>query len=533
MYAAMWKVIQGLAMMAVGLSLIETTMTLAAESTAPPLTKRQGNVLVLSMPAYSRWFSLVNIAHELKIFGYNTTFVFPEGPGRQHITGVSESDIIVSEGMNKFVHYFRENIAAPFIKHGTTTGSAIPLSYLLRFNKLCPFVASDKSLLQQLEQRHFDLVIIDTNFENLCLSVIPYKLSVPFIQFGALFEIHHMRSFIHPSAYPVLKFLPLTDRMIYFERLYNTLLYLGMLILPDPINPSDIVGTFAPEKPNHTNEQLKAKTELYLLDHDELIDYHLPTYPNMIYVGGAATRPAVPLTGDLNSFIDTANDGVILITFGSIVKSLPSHIINTIMNAIQMKRNMKAVFKYDVVEAKINGNIMTMPWVPQNDILGHPHTKLFISHCGHNAQVEALYHAVPIICLPIFGDQHYNALRIQQKGYGLYVNIAEFTAETLATAVDELLTNPSYQQNITKASNIFKSRPLTPSQRAAWWIDHVIKYGGNHLHPAVADLPYYQFLMLDVLAGYILVCVLVLVAFYLVYRGIRCRCFRNVKHKTE
>ena len=274
----------------------------------------------------------------------------------------------------------------------------------------------------------------------------------------------HMRSFIHPSAYPVLKFLPLTDRMTYFERLYNTLLYLGMLILPDPINLSDIVGTFAPEKPHLKNEQLKAKTELYLLDHDELIDYHLPTYPNMIYVGGAA----VPLTGDLNSFIDTANDGVILITFGSIVKSLPSHIINKIVNAIQMKRNMKAVFKYDVVEAKINGNIMTMPWVPQNDILGHPHTKLFISHCGHNAQVEALYHAVPIICLPIFGDQHYNALRIQQKGYGLYVNIAEFTAETLATAVDEILTKPSYQQNITKASNIFKSRPLTPSQRAAW-----------------------------------------------------------------
>ena len=194
---------------------------------------------------------------------------------------------------------------------------------------------------------------------------------------------------------------------------------------------------------------------------------------------------------------------------------------------------MKAVFKYDVVEAKINGNIVTMPWVPQNDILGHPHTKLFISHCGHNAQVEALYHAVPIICLPIFTDQHYNALRIQQKGYGLYLNIAEFTAETLTTAVDEIFTNPSYQQNITKASNIFKSRPMTPSQRAAWWIDHVIKYGGSHLRPAVADLPFYQFLMLDVLASFILVCVLICAALYLLFRYIRRSCFRNVKPKTE
>ena len=529
----MWRVVQSIVIMTIGFTGIETTMPLAAKSTGPALTKGHGNILVLSMPAYSRWFSLVNIAHELKEMGYTTTFVFPDGQARKHITGVAQEDIIESEGMNKFVHYFKESIIAPCIKHGTTTGSAVPLSYLLRFNKLCSFVASDKPLLQQLQQRHFDLAIVDTNFENPCLSVIPYKLSVPFIHFGALFEIHHMRSLIHPFVYPVLKFLPLTDRMTFLERIYNTLLYLGMMILPDPINPSDIVGTFAPEKPHLTNEELKAKTELYLLDHDELIDYHLPSYPNTIYVGGAATQPAVPLIGDLESFMDKAKDGAILITFGSILKDLPSHIINKIMKVIQMKGNMKAVFKYDVDKTKINGNIMTMRWVPQNDILGHPNTKLFISHCGNNAQVEALYHAVPIICLPVNGDQHYNAMRIQQKGYGLYLNIAEFTADTLTAAVDEILTNPSYQRNITKASNIFKSRPMTPSQRAAWWIDHVIKYGGNHLHPAVTDLPYYQFLMLDVLAGFILVCVLVLVAFYLLYRCLRRHCFRKVKPKME
>ena len=529
MYAAMWKV----AMMAVRLTVIESTMTLASESTAPPLTKEQGNILVLSMPAYSRWFSLVNIAQELKKIGYTTTFVFPDGPARRHITGVAEADIIVSEGMTKFVHHLSEHIGAPFIKHGTTTGSATPLPFYLPFNKLCSFVTSDKPLLKQLEQRHFDLVIIDTNFVNPCLSVIPYKLSVPFIHFGAYFEIHHMRSLIHPSVYPVLKMLPLTDRMTYFERIYNTLLYLGMLILPDPFSPLDIVGIFAQEKPHLTNEQLKAKTELYLLDYDELIDYHLPTYPNMIYVGGAATHPAVPLTGDLKSFLDTAKDGAILITFGSIVNTLPSHIINKIMKALEMKRNIKVVLKYAVNETKINGNIMTMPWVPQNDILGHQNTKLFISHCGHNAQVEALYHAVPIICLPIFGDQHYNAMRMHRKGYGLYLNIAEFTADTLTSAVDEVLTNPSYQQNITKASKIFKSRPMAPSQLAAWWIDHVIKYGGNHLRPAVADLPYYKFLMLDVIAGFILVFSLIFVVFYLLYRCIGCRCFTHVKPKTE
>ena len=86
-----------------------------------------------------------------------------------------------------------------------------------------------------------------------------------------------------------------------------------------------------------------------------------------------------------------------------------------------------------------------MPWIPQNDVLGQANTKLFISHCGNNAQYEALYHAVPIICLPIFGDQHYNALRIHRKGLGPFLNMAEFTAENLVSKIDELLRNNTFQ----------------------------------------------------------------------------------------
>ena len=96
-------------------------------------------------------------------------------------------------------------------------------------------------------------------------------------------------------------------------------------------------------------------------------------------------------------------------------------------------------------ETKIVNNTMEMPWIPQNDVLGQANTKLFISHCGNNAQYEALYHAVPIICLPIFGDQHYNALRIHRKGLGPFLNMAEFTAENLVSKIDELLRNNTFQ----------------------------------------------------------------------------------------
>ena len=51
---------------------------------------------------------------------------------------------------------------------------------------------------------------------------------------------------------------------------------------------------------------------------------------------------------------------------------------------------------------------MVEEWVPQNDILGHPKLKLFITHGGNNGQYEALYHGnielyvVTVVTISIF-----------------------------------------------------------------------------------------------------------------------------------
>ena len=48
------------------------------------------------------------------------------------------------------------------------------------------------------------------------------------------------------------------------------------------------------------------------------------------------------------------------------------------------------------------------------------------------------------------------------------------------------------------ASILKKRRP--PAEEVADWIEHVIKYGGEHLRPASIDIPLYELYMLDVLA---------------------------------
>uniref|UniRef100_A0A183CMI9 glucuronosyltransferase n=1 Tax=Globodera pallida TaxID=36090 RepID=A0A183CMI9_GLOPA len=63
-------------------------------------------------------------------------------------------------------------------------------------------------------------------------------------------------------------------------------------------------------------------------------------------------------------------------------------------------------------------NIVLQNWINQKEILAHPKTMAFVSHCGMNSVMEGTFYGVPMVCMPFFGDQYYNAelLAIQKIG---------------------------------------------------------------------------------------------------------------------
>lgn len=65
-------------------------------------------------------------------------------------------------------------------------------------------------------------------------------------------------------------------------------------------------------------------------------------------------------------------------------------------------------------------------------------------------------------------------------------------------------------------SAIYHDRPQRPVERAAFWIEHVIKHGGDYMRSPVNDLVWYQHYLLDVvcfLTGVFLIFFLLLLSY--------------------
>ena len=90
-------------------------------------------------------------------------------------------------------------------------------------------------------------------------------------------------------------------------------------------------------------------------------------------------------------------------------------------------------------------NVKISKWLPQSDILAHPNLKLFITHGGLLSTTEAVTRGVPIVGIPVMGDQPLNMKFNSAAGFGVAVDFDDLNEETLYNAITEVLNNPKYE----------------------------------------------------------------------------------------
>lgn len=184
---------------------------------------------------------------------------------------------------------------------------------------------------------------------------------------------------------------------------------------------------------------------------------------------------------------------------------------------------VKVLWKWESDKVdQMPANVLTKHWMPQNDILAHPNVKLFISHGGLFGNQEAIYHGVPMLGIPVIIDQHNNVNKAALQGYALRLLFSNVTVESLRWAITELMDNPVYAHRARELSRIFRDRPESAMDRAMYWIEYVVRFGGaDHLRSAGRDLAWYSYFLLDIVAGIAVAFVVLLVATWFAIR--RCR----------
>ncbi|XP_076442614.1 UDP-glucuronosyltransferase 2B9-like [Babylonia areolata] len=404
--------------------------------------------------------------------------------------------------------------------------------HFFEFLKICGTIfdvlLKNESFIATIEQKYPDLIVIDNIPMFYAMSIIPYRLGVPFAFLGSVYYAPMLRVPFSPADVPISLF-PYNNNMTFFQRLHNTLYYM-LFAVYNPSFPVDAVAKYAPEMVYLPLNILANEAEVFLVELDHVLDYPRPTLPNVKLIGGTATGPAKALSPEFQSFMDSAKEGVVIVSFGSYVLGLPKHISDKILQVL-LQLPMKSVFRSNLTSPDPK-KILTAPWIPQNDLLGHPHTKVFVSHCGKNGQYEALYHAVPIVATPLFVDQSYNAERARVKGFAEVLDLNTCTAEQMGSSILTVANEPRYKQAVVKRSRLFRELYGLPMETAAYWLDHVMEYGGDYMRSAGQQMPLYQYVLLDVFF-FILAVLALVVGFVCVFCKIICMYLRKKKMKTE
>ena len=284
------------------------------------------------------------------------------------------------------------------------------------------------------------------------------------------------------------------------------------------------------------------QASLWFYIEDISVGYALPQMPNTLAVGDImAGRPGKALPRDMEDFMSASKDDVILVSFGSFFDSstLSTEIVRKFCDVFTDRKNRLRVI-WKIKDTKIcsrdDGRIKLMPWISQNDLLADPRVQIFISHGGFNSVIESVYHAKPLIIFPLWGDQSANAAAAETKGVAIRMDISDFSSEALLSNINKLLHDPTYKRNARLSSAILRNRPHTAAQRVSAMIDHVIKYGDEHLRTGAFELSTAQFFMFDIFVFLLTACIASVVAVilmcYCVYRTCRRYCCSRNKLKT-
>ncbi|XP_065606844.1 UDP-glucuronosyltransferase 1A1-like isoform X12 [Cyrtonyx montezumae] len=465
-----------------------------------------GKLLVVSVDG-SPWFSALEFLEVLKQKGHEIIVVAPE----TSLNVKPSAKFIVKTYVASFKKDKTDDSLDRFLKDSFAEGSFLERFFTVResMKKLsessyidCEQLLYNKELIRYLEESNFDALLTDPVLP--CGAILAEYLSIPSIYFlriipcGLDFEASQCPS---PPSYVPRAFTDHSDHMNFLQRVKNVIFDASNLFLCDFIlKPYEKLASEFLQR-DVTVLELFRKASIWLLRYDFVLEYPRPLMPNMIAVGGVNCAHK-QLPQEFEAIVNASGEhGIVVFSLGSMVSEIPMKKAMEIADALGSVPQT-VLWRY-TGEAPPNlpKNVKLVKWLPQNDLLAHPKTRAFITHGGSHGVYEGICNAVPMVIMPLFGDQMDNAKRVESRGAGLTLNILEMTSKDISDALKAVINDKKYKENIQRLSDLHLDRPIHPLDLAVHWVEFVMRHkGAPHLRPAAHDLNWIQYHSLDVIA---------------------------------
>uniref|UniRef100_A0A1Q3FSB8 UDP-glucuronosyltransferase n=1 Tax=Culex tarsalis TaxID=7177 RepID=A0A1Q3FSB8_CULTA len=375
--------------------------------------------------------------------------------------------------------------------------------------------------VQQFIKRNdltFDLVVSEQFFQESWL-MFAHKFNAPIVTistYGYSDFMDRAMGILTPWSFVPHMILDYEDDMNFLQRSYNVLVSLVDYVirefyyLPEQQKlAKEFFSDLERQRgPLPSVQDLERSISVILVNAHPTLAKPRPSTVGLVNIAGAHIRPPKQLPEELQRFMDGAEHGVIYFSLGAYLQSseIPPAKRATLLKVFsKLKQRVIWKFETDTIE-DVPKNVMIRKWAPQNDILAHKNVVLFISHGGQFGTFESMYHGVPTLFMPFFGDQHRNALRAVRSGYAGHMLFQDVTEESFEARIRQLIEDRRFYTRAKEISVLFQDTIVEPMNESIYWMEYVVRHkGAPHLKSKAVNLSIAQYLLLDVLGVVMLV----------------------------
>ncbi|KAG5870475.1 hypothetical protein JTB14_030329 [Gonioctena quinquepunctata] len=459
---------------------------------------------IFFVPSISHQIAYQPIWKELSQRGHEVTVISPNILADPNLTNLTEIDV---------------SFAYRTLEEFNVQGNMGKENSVFR-NFLFIHEVLSKILQQQLEyeevqklikgEEEFDLLLIE------CLHPLAFgfgaRFNAPIIAVSSLQVFSYTHDIFGNPTHPVLRpdvlmsfhgEITLTDRIRSFIYSIGSRILYYWQILPQI---DGVARKYFGKDMTYLGNIIR-NTSLLLMNTNPIMHLPMPNVPNTIEIGQLHIREKEKLPENIKDYLDSSTNGVVYFSLGTNVKSVNlSEERREIINQALSELPFNVIWKWeaDNLPGKPR-NVLIKKWLPQQDILGHPNVKVFVTQGGLQSIEEAISNGVPMVGLPFFADQPINVKILVEKGLAIGVDLHTMTKEDLKGAILEVATNERFRERVHESKMILEDHPMNGLNKAIWWIEYVIRHkGAKHLRSPLADMSYFQYFMLDVV-GFLLI----------------------------